>query len=210
MQYFSRVHTRFAASFLETLENNTMSSMYMTWEMVGPLMLDLMPAMFFWLRSCSINLDSTSCPRWKDMAITSWLALDPYLAWNNQIYPHLNFLFLEWNIYGIPMNRIKPYSMVFTWDSSFLFLIMSPRGLSWYMIYVSSFISFSFVSINISILSFSIDSFPIEMYGSIGLCVYIDPIHGLTKMCKSSICLCHSMSLFLFTYGIATPFSNIH
>ena len=25
-----------------------------------------------------------------------------------------NFLFLEWNIYGIPMNRIKPYSMVFT------------------------------------------------------------------------------------------------
>lgn len=21
--------------------------------------------------------------------------------------------FLEWNIYGIPMNRIKPYSMVF-------------------------------------------------------------------------------------------------
>ena len=41
-----------------------------------------------------------------------------------------NFLFLEWNIYGIPMNRIKPYSMAFTWDSSFLFLIMSPRGLS--------------------------------------------------------------------------------
>lgn len=24
------------------------------------------------------------------------------------------FRFLEWNIYGIPMNRIKPYSMVFT------------------------------------------------------------------------------------------------
>lgn len=25
-----------------------------------------------------------------------------------------NFRFLEWDIYGIPMNRIKPYSMVFT------------------------------------------------------------------------------------------------
>lgn len=25
-----------------------------------------------------------------------------------------NFLVLEWDIYGIPMNRIKPYSMVFT------------------------------------------------------------------------------------------------
>lgn len=24
-----------------------------------------------------------------------------------------NFRFLEWDIYGIPMNRIKPYSMVF-------------------------------------------------------------------------------------------------
>jgi hypothetical protein len=24
------------------------------------------------------------------------------------------FPFLEWNIYGISMNRIKPYSMVFT------------------------------------------------------------------------------------------------
>ncbi|KAJ6951429.1 hypothetical protein NC653_040751 [Populus alba x Populus x berolinensis] len=30
------------------------------------------------------------------------------------------------------------------------------------------------------------------------------------KMCKSSICLCHSMSLFLFAYGIVTPFGNIH
>ncbi|KAG4162166.1 hypothetical protein ERO13_D01G101813v2 [Gossypium hirsutum] len=81
------------------------------------------------------------------------------------------------------------------------------------MIYVSAFVSFSFVSRNISInliLSFSIDSFPIEMYGSMNLCVYIDPVHGLTKMCKSSICLCHSMSLFLFAYGIATPFGSIH
>lgn len=24
-----------------------------------------------------------------------------------------NFRFLEWDIYGIPMNSIKPYSMVF-------------------------------------------------------------------------------------------------
>nr|KJB23765.1 hypothetical protein B456_004G113900 [Gossypium raimondii] len=47
---------------------------------------------------------------------------------------------------------------------------------------------------SILILSFSIDSFLIEMYGSMSLCVYIDPVHGLTKMCKSSICLCHSMS----------------
>ncbi|KAE9610908.1 hypothetical protein Lalb_Chr07g0191881 [Lupinus albus] len=82
------------------------------------------------------------------------------------------------------------------------------------MIYVSSFVSFSFVSRDISINSdsFSIDSFPIEMYGSMGLCVYIDPdpVRGLTKMCKSSICLCHSMSLFLFAYGIATPFGSIH
>ena len=62
----------------------------------------------------------------------------------------------------------------------------------------------------IPILSFSIDSFPIEMYGFMGLCVYIDPVHGLTKMGKNSICLCHSMSLFLFTYGIATPFGSIH
>ncbi|KAL0922591.1 hypothetical protein M5K25_006585 [Dendrobium thyrsiflorum] len=44
------------------------------------------------------------------------------------------------------------------------------------------------------------------MYGSMDLCVYIDPVHGLTKMRKSSICLCHSMSLFLFAYGIATAF----
>ncbi|KAB2009801.1 hypothetical protein ERO13_D10G172225v2, partial [Gossypium hirsutum] len=36
------------------------------------------------------------------------------------------------------------------------------------------------------------------------------PVHGLMKMCKSSICLCHSMSLFLFAYGIATPIGNIH
>nr|KYP41990.1 hypothetical protein KK1_036606 [Cajanus cajan] len=35
------------------------------------------------------------------------------------------------------------------------------------------------------------------MYGSMGLCVYIDPVHRLTKMRKSSICLCHSMSLAL-------------
>ncbi|KAB2065699.1 hypothetical protein ES319_A09G107100v1, partial [Gossypium barbadense] len=62
---------------------------------------------------------------------------------------------------------------------------------------------------SISILSFSIDSFLIEMYGSMNLCVYIDPVHGLTKMCKSSICLFHSMSLFLFAYGIATPFGSI-
>ena len=135
-------------------------------------------------------------------------------ASNLQKIPILsNFLFLEWNFYGIPMNRIKPYSMVFTWDSSFVFLNKSPRGLSWSTIYVSSFVSFSFVSRNISINSdsfFSIDSFPIEMYGSMGLCVYIDPVHGLTKMCKSSICLCHSMSLFLFAYGIATPVGSIH
>lgn len=124
-----------------------------------------------------------------------------------------NFLFLEWNIYGISMNRIKPYSMVFTWDSSFLFLSKSPRGLSWSMIYVSSFVSFSFVSRNISINS---DSFffywffsdrDVWIHGS--MCLY-RPCYGLTKMCKSSICLCHSMSLFLFAYGIATPFGSIH
>ncbi|TYH11696.1 hypothetical protein ES288_A06G006400v1, partial [Gossypium darwinii] len=34
-------------------------------------------------------------------------------------------------------------------------------------------------------------------------------IHGLTKMCKNSICF-HSMSLFLFAYGILSPFDNIH
>ena len=125
-----------------------------------------------------------------------------------------NFLFLEWNIYGIPMNRIKPYSMVFTWDSSFLFLSKPPRGLSWSMIYVSSFVSFLFVSRNISINS---DSFffywffsdrDIWIHGS--MCLYRSSVHGLTKMRKSSICLCHSMSLFLFAYGIATPFGSIH
>ncbi|KAG4140075.1 hypothetical protein ERO13_D07G234225v2 [Gossypium hirsutum] len=57
---------------------------------------------------------------------------------------------------------------------------------------------------------FFIDSFPIEMYGSMNLCVYIDLVHGLTKICKSSICLCHSMSLFFFAYGIVTPFGSIH
>jgi hypothetical protein len=40
-----------------------------------------------------------------------------------------NLLFFEWNIYGIPMNRIKPYSMVYTWDSSFLLLSKSQGGL---------------------------------------------------------------------------------
>ncbi|CAI0401491.1 unnamed protein product [Linum tenue] len=40
--------------------------------------------------------------------------------------------------------------------------------------------------------------------------MYIDPVHGLTKMCQSSICLCHSMSLFLFANDIATPFGSIH
>uniref|UniRef100_F6I085 Uncharacterized protein n=1 Tax=Vitis vinifera TaxID=29760 RepID=F6I085_VITVI len=35
-------------------------------------------------------------------------------------------------------------------------------------------------------------------------------VHGLTKMCKSFICLCHSTCLFLFEYGMATPFGNIH
>lgn len=39
----------------------------------------------------------------------------------------LSLFFFEWNIYGIPINRIKPYSMVFT---SFLFLSKSPRGLN--------------------------------------------------------------------------------
>ncbi|MBA0734153.1 hypothetical protein Gogos_018096 [Gossypium gossypioides] len=33
------------------------------------------------------------------------------------------------------------------------------------------------------------------MYGSMNLCVYIDLFHELTKMCKSSICLCHFESL---------------
>nr|KJB61970.1 hypothetical protein B456_009G395000 [Gossypium raimondii] len=50
---------------------------------------------------------------------------------------------------------------------------------------------------SILILYFSIDSFLIKMYRSVNLCVYIDPVHGLTKMCKSSICLRNSMSLFL-------------
>ncbi|KAB2011727.1 hypothetical protein ERO13_D09G035501v2 [Gossypium hirsutum] len=68
---------------------------------------------------------------------------------------------------------------------------------------------FSEIYQSILILSFSIDSFLIEMYGSMNLCVYIDPVHRLTKMCKSFICLCHSMSLFLFAYGIASPFGSI-
>lgn len=57
------------------------------------------------------------------------------------------------------------------------------------MIYVSSFVSFSFVSRDILITSdsFSIDSFPIEMYGSMGLCVYIDPIHGLTSWINENV-----------------------
>jgi hypothetical protein len=38
---------------------------------------------------------------------------------------------------------------------------------------------------------------------------YLDSVHGLTKMCKSSICLCHSMSRFLFVYGTPTPFGSI-
>ncbi|TYI87577.1 hypothetical protein E1A91_D04G145100v1, partial [Gossypium mustelinum] len=63
---------------------------------------------------------------------------------------------------------------------------------------------------SILILSFSIDSFPIEMYGSMNLCVYIYHVHGLTNICKSSVCLCHSISLFLFAHGIATPFGSIH
>ncbi|CAI0391566.1 unnamed protein product [Linum tenue] len=33
------------------------------------------------------------------------------------------------------------------------------------------------------------------MYGSMSLCVYIDHVHGLTKMCQISICLCQPMSL---------------
>ncbi|KAB2018589.1 hypothetical protein ES319_D08G239300v1, partial [Gossypium barbadense] len=63
---------------------------------------------------------------------------------------------------------------------------------------------------SILILSFSINYFPIEMYGSMNLCVYIDLVHGLTKMCKRSICLCHFISLFLFMYDIVTPFGGIH
>ncbi|KVH99461.1 Ribosomal protein S8 [Cynara cardunculus var. scolymus] len=38
----------------------------------------------------------------------------------------------------------------------------------------------------------------------------IDLVHGLTKMCESSIFLCHSMSLNPFAYGIPTPFGSIH
>ncbi|KAB2034783.1 hypothetical protein ERO13_D04G093080v2, partial [Gossypium hirsutum] len=60
---------------------------------------------------------------------------------------------------------------------------------------------------SILILSFPIDSFLIKMYRSVNLYVYIDPVHGLTKMCKISICLRNSMSLFLFMYGISTPFA---
>ncbi|KAL3017226.1 hypothetical protein AAZX31_06G264800 [Glycine max] len=69
------------------------------------------------------------------------------------------------------------------------------------------FVSFSFVSRDIFI---NFDSFSIEMYGFMGLRVYINLVHGLTKMCKSSICICHSMSLFLLAYGIATTFGSIH
>nr|KJB30984.1 hypothetical protein B456_005G170900 [Gossypium raimondii] len=61
-----------------------------------------------------------------------------------------------------------------------------------------------------SILIFSMASFLIEMYESMNLSVYIDHVHGLTKICKSSICHFHFISLFLFAYGIAIPFGNIH
>lgn len=101
-----------------------------------------------------------------------------------------------WNIYGISMNRINPYSMVFTWGSS---LRKSPRGLSWSMIYI--YVS-SFVCFEKSIDQFRFFLFLLILFRS--RC--IDPVHGLTQMCKSSICLCHSMSLFLFAYGIALFF----
>ena len=59
-QYFSSVFTKLSASFLEALVNKMMSSAYITWEIIGPLMLDFIPTIFFSLRSCSINLDNTS------------------------------------------------------------------------------------------------------------------------------------------------------
>lgn len=59
------------------------------------------------------------------------------------------FLFLKLNIYGILINRIKSYFMVFTWDSSFSFLSKSPWEFILSIIYVSFFVSFSFVSKNI-------------------------------------------------------------
>lgn len=110
-------------------------------------------------------------------------------------------------------NRTKPYSMPCYFDKIllYLFLSKSSKALSepsflyhFYLVfrfkrYIDQFRFFLFLSI---------DSFAI-MYGSRGLCVYIDPVRGLTKMCKSSICLRHSTSLFLFAYGIATPFGSI-
>lgn len=39
---------------------------------------------------------------------------DHELVTASNLQKKTNFEFLEWNIYGIPMNRIKPYSMVFT------------------------------------------------------------------------------------------------
>jgi len=35
-----------------------------------------------------------------------------------------NFIFFEWDIYGVPMNRIKPYSMIFFYKTP---LSYSPR-----------------------------------------------------------------------------------
>ena len=39
---------------------------------------------------------------------------DHELVTASNLQKKTNFFFFEWNIYGIPMNRIKPYSMVFT------------------------------------------------------------------------------------------------
>ena len=80
LQYFSIVFTRLDASFLQALENKTTSSAYITWVMVGPLILVLMLETFFSLSSWSIILDNTSCPKIKRYGESGSPCLSPLLG----------------------------------------------------------------------------------------------------------------------------------
>ena len=88
-QYFSSVFTKLSASFLEALVNKMMSSAYITCEIVGPLMLDFIPAIFFSLRSCSISLDSTSWHKINRYGESGSPCLSPLLGLKHSNLPPL-------------------------------------------------------------------------------------------------------------------------
>ena len=55
-------------------------------------------------------------------------------------------------------------------------------GTSFFLLFSSDIWSGTFFFLTLFSFHLNFDSFSIEMYGFMGLCVYIDPVHGLTQV----------------------------